>query len=478
MPIDASIPLQAQSPNPMEAYGKGMMLNSLGMENQVKSVQLEQLKSQLLGEQTLAKMMGDPSMTTNQGGVPTLNPQAESKLIQTSPGFGMEHAKQMLGFRQQLQQMNNEQLTGAKTRTELMSKSAMGVMQTYQQALQQTNNPQQAMQAATQARNSSIAQMVQMGAIPPDQAQQMLQQPFNPQEWQQKMMQGEDYYKMLNAEHQTRMEGMTQERLNQGDRRIDQQDKRMNAILANQTGNVAPGITGNTGTSGAPGFTPDAVDLAAREYLKTGQIPNMGWGASGMPARKAVLNKAAELAKTEYGGMEGGANARFGVKAASASLSKIQQQKTMTGAFEETAVKNADLALNASEQVDRTGVTLFNKWLQSGRTATGSPAAAKFNAANQTFVNEYAKVISGSMGNTAVSDSARNHAESILNTAHTNEQYRQIIGLLKQEMSNRMKGFDDEIGKLNSSMQSKTAQTANDGSDQASPGNVTIDYTK
>jgi hypothetical protein len=190
------------------------------------------------------------------------------------------------------------------------------------------------------------------------------------------------------------------------------------------------------------GFTPGAIDNAAARYNADGTLPPMGMGKTGAAGRQSILNRAAEIAGVS------GADQRttqMQYKASAQALNQITKQQTMVSAFEKNFSKNADMALGLSDKVDRTGVPIVNKWLQAGqKSITGNPEVSQFHAANQTVINEYAKIMSGSMGNTAVSDSARNRAESLLSTAHTPEQYRAVMSTLKQETGNRMAGFDEE----------------------------------
>lgn len=199
-------------------------------------------------------------------------------------------------------------------------------------------------------------------------------------------------------------------------------------------------------------ISPDAIKAAAERYRIDGTLPTLGMGKTAASIRAQILNSASQMDAQEGVSGRDARVTQIGGKANTSSLTQLAKQKAMVSAFEKNANSNADLAVNASNQLDRTGVPLFNKWLQAGRSGTGSVEANKFNAANETFVNEYAKVMSGSMGNTPVSDSARAHAHSILSTANTKEQYKGTIDLLKQEMANRMQGFDDEEQTIRDSM--------------------------
>ena len=197
------------------------------------------------------------------------------------------------------------------------------------------------------------------------------------------------------------------------------------------------------GVGGANSLTGNALDDAAQQYRTTGIMPSLGMG--GVAEKVKIMNRASELSRAAGDDAQAAAIQKQVGKASVGALTQLTRQETMVGAFEKNAVKNADLALSMSDKVDRAGSPVLDKWIQAGRkNVTGSPEVAAFNAANQSFVNEYAKVISGSMGNTAVSDSARQHAMDMLSTAMTKDQYKAVISTLKQEMNNRMAGFSEQ----------------------------------
>lgn len=205
-------------------------------------------------------------------------------------------------------------------------------------------------------------------------------------------------------------------------------------------------ITGNGGPG--EGMSPAAIENAAARYNLDGTLPPMGMGKSGSEGRRAILNRAADLTlgadptQLRVNQMDAGA--------AKGALAQITKSKTMAASFEQTANANAELALGLSNKLDRTGSPLLNAGIQYLRTGTGSPEAAQFAAANETFVNEYAKIMSGGMGNGPVSDAARAKAGKLLTTSMTQPQYEGNIRLLQTEMRNRMKGFEDQETALRS----------------------------
>jgi hypothetical protein len=206
----------------------------------------------------------------------------------------------------------------------------------------------------------------------------------------------------------------------------------------------------------APGsaLSDDAVEHAAHRYSIDGTLPpNLGRGQQGEATKVRILNRAAEISQANG---DSGAAARIrqiSGKAGSSALAQLTKQEQMVGAFEKNAISNADIALGASNAVDRTGVPVLNRWLLNGRkNILGDPDVSRFHAATNTFINEYAKIMSGSMGNTAVSDSLRKETEALLATKDTPEQFKATVDLMKQEMRNRMTGFSKQKDELTRSM--------------------------
>jgi len=206
---------------------------------------------------------------------------------------------------------------------------------------------------------------------------------------------------------------------------------------------IVAGLDANgNDTQGDGGLSPAAVENAAARYNLDGTMPtNVGRGAQGARDLRKIQNRAAELAlgtdptQLRINQMD--------AKSAGSALTQTTKAHTMAGSFEQTANMNADLALSLSKKNDRTGIPLLNAGLQAWRVGTGSEDALKFADANETFVNEYAKIMSGGTGNGPTSDSARAHAHDLLSTKYTPEQYEGAVRLLQQEMKNRMKSYED-----------------------------------
>ncbi len=195
----------------------------------------------------------------------------------------------------------------------------------------------------------------------------------------------------------------------------------------------------------------DAIKNAAARYNIDGTLPPMGMGKVAGTYRSAILNEAARQAQ----GVDPTDQrvAQIGNKANTAALSKLKSQETMVGAFEKTFNKNVDLVTEYSAKVDRTGVPIVNKWIQAGKRAVvGDPELSAFDFAIKSAVNEYTKIISGSMGNTVMAEGEIKKIEAMLGAAQNVAQIKEITGFMKRETGNRMAGFKEQRDELTGSM--------------------------
>lgn len=211
-----------------------------------------------------------------------------------------------------------------------------------------------------------------------------------------------------------------------------------------------PPVT-NVNMQAANQIDDDTIDYAARQYKQTGVMPSLGMGAT--PVRAKIMKRAAELAKEEGSTAEENNVKASGYKADQASLASLKKQQGAVLAFERTALSNLDLANSISQKVDRTGSPLINKYLLyvKGQVA-GDADTTRLKNAVTTAANEYAKVISGSMGNTPASDSLRKETETMLNAAFSKGTFNDVVNLMKTEMANRKSGYEGQINEITNGM--------------------------
>ncbi len=205
-------------------------------------------------------------------------------------------------------------------------------------------------------------------------------------------------------------------------------------------------------TSAVPTLTVDAITSNANRFLVDGTLP----AGISKADRAAILNRAAAIAK------EAGINpdrvAQLEVTANKSALAQLSKTETMVGAFEKNFIKNVRIVENLNSKRDSTGVPLLQKWINVGKKAvTGDPDLAALNIAIKAVVNEYGKIVSGSMGNTAVAVSEIKRMEDLLNSAQNPADVVAVLNTMKAETQNRMAGFKEQRAELTGAMRSSTA---------------------
>jgi hypothetical protein len=205
----------------------------------------------------------------------------------------------------------------------------------------------------------------------------------------------------------------------------------------------------------APTLSVPAIDMAADRFLTDGTLPT---GIS-KPNRDAIMNRAAAMAKEK--GINPDRVAQLEVTANKQALGQLSKTETMVGAFEKNFVKNVKIVENLNKKRDSTGIPLLQKWINVGKKAgTGDPDLAAINVAIKAVVNEYGKIVSGSMGNTAVAVSEIKRMEDLLNAAQNPEDVQAVLNVMRAETQNRMEGFKEQRAELTTSMRSSTTAPA------------------
>lgn len=132
-------------------------------------------------------------------------------------------------------------------------------------------------------------------------------------------------------------------------------------------------------------------------------------------------------------------------KATVPALAALTKQQALVTSFEQTAQKNADLALSLSSKYQRSGSPWANEWINAAnKKLTGNSDLAQFSAANDTFLAEYAKIMNSAnaQGSGATSDTAMAHARAMLNDAMSKGTYADVIATLRKDMANRMSSME------------------------------------
>ena len=203
-----------------------------------------------------------------------------------------------------------------------------------------------------------------------------------------------------------------------------------------------------------PTLSKDALDMAADRFLTDGTLPTVS-----RPNRDAIVDRAAALAKEK--GINPDRVSQLANKANTSALTQLTKQETAVGAFEKTFVKNVDIVDRLSKKTDNTGVPLLQKWINVGKKASsGDPNLAALAVAIKAVQNEYGKIVSGSMGNTAVAVSEIKRMEELLNAAQTPQDVQAVLNTMRQETQNRMLGFKEQKAELTGAMRGSVNKPA------------------
>ena len=212
-------------------------------------------------------------------------------------------------------------------------------------------------------------------------------------------------------------------------------------------------------TSSTPTLSKDAIDDQANRFLTDGTLPSLGMGKDAVANRNAIINRASALAREQ--GLSNDRVSQLANKANTSALTQLTKQETAVGAFEKTFVKNVKIVDRLSKQTDNTGVPLLQKWINEGkRGGSGDPKLASLAVAIKAVQNEYGKIVSGSMGNTAVAVSEIKRMEKLLNDAQTPQDVQAALNTMREETNNRMEGFKEQKAELLGSMRGSTNKPA------------------
>lgn len=219
--------------------------------------------------------------------------------------------------------------------------------------------------------------------------------------------------------------------------------------------NLRAGVNSDGSPADGGGLlSPESVANAAARYNMDGTLPpNLGRGTQGPRQTAQILNEAAKMAAANGNGPEAQRIAQLANKSSAQALNTLEKQQTMVGAFEKNFNKNADIALEMSQKVGRTGVPILNSWINAGKRAVAGDAdLAAFDANIKATVNEYAKIVGGGTGGGATAQGEIHKIEALLSAAQTPEQVQSVITLMKRETANRMSAFEDQKAELKRGM--------------------------
>lgn len=190
-------------------------------------------------------------------------------------------------------------------------------------------------------------------------------------------------------------------------------------------------------------ITPAGYNLLGQQFQTTGQLPTIPRGPGAAVAAKVINDTAAANPQFNAG------VAKADYKANVGSLDSMQKQRDAVVTFEKTAGANIDTFLKLAAKQSDIGVPILNgKIRMLNDKVLGAEWAPAIQAGRQIAVNEIAKVTSNPTLSGALSDSARHEVSEYNPADATLAQTLHVAQVLRNDMENRKKFFDEGIAEI------------------------------
>lgn len=190
---------------------------------------------------------------------------------------------------------------------------------------------------------------------------------------------------------------------------------------------------------------PNTLQGMLNVYKSTGVLP--AFGMSG----KSPLRAQFYAALGADGNIVTDANTNKAIRTGLNTAYKTQQNQLSAN---QTAVSTLEqqltLAQKYSDQVNRTGSPLLNKYILATKSGVfGDPETAALHNIVTTASYELAKVLSGSAASiSGATVSSQADAENLLNSAMSKGQFNEVLGLMRKEAAFRLQSQKDTLNSL------------------------------
>jgi lipopolysaccharide export system protein LptC len=135
------------------------------------------------------------------------------------------------------------------------------------------------------------------------------------------------------------------------------------------------------------------------------------------------------------------------------ALTKMTGLQTSISSFEPIAKYNGDILLRLVDKVDASGNTVFNRWINAGRAATGDPDVAQFHQAITAYSNEVARILNNPSLAGTLTVSAQQEVKNWLPDTITASQIKRVVPSLNAEMDYRGNIVNAQVEYLSGSIQ-------------------------
>lgn len=194
-------------------------------------------------------------------------------------------------------------------------------------------------------------------------------------------------------------------------------------------------------TLAAGTMTSEAKDMAAKQFLTTGNLPSYGFGPAGTKAKMDVMNRAAEIAKADptYAGL---APASAAFAANKKTYSDLNDTLSKLQAFEAAAGANIDNFLALTSKLPDSGIPWLNTPLrQIDEKAVGAEWLPAIRAAKAVGLREVARVTNDPKMSGQLTDTARDEVNGLSPDDATVPQMKHVMNLFRTDMKNVEEGL-------------------------------------
>jgi hypothetical protein len=196
------------------------------------------------------------------------------------------------------------------------------------------------------------------------------------------------------------------------------------------------------------------VDLAVDRFLSGDKAALTGFGRT-QGIQRQIITTLGDRA--EAAGMNGAdISAKIAEYAGAISGSQTIGRRMATIYYAERAVQRmAPLALQSSEQLNRTKYPTLNSIEQAIEKGTGDPDIITFNTRNQALITEYGKFLDPNGGGT---DTTRATAKNMLETGYNKGQYQAAVNAMLTEIESGHTAAQLAIQDVTAGIAGKTVQ--------------------
>ena len=222
-------------------------------------------------------------------------------------------------------------------------------------------------------------------------------------------------------------------------------------------------MEGRAAAGGPTGLSEGAVDLAASQYLATGQMPPLGFSSQAL--REAILNRAAVLQQEQGTPASQVPGKRAEFKSNQTALTQVTKDLSAIAPYQAMLEKNTGIAIDLAEKIYKANVPLANRsinWLS--QNVAGDPDVAEYLAQIRIVQTEAARVLNNPRLVGQLTDSARHEMEGVVNGSMNLSQTKSVLGRLKQDGQNRVNAMQEQSEKLREALGAKSSPASSPAS--------------